>query len=39
MRFISYFEPDFLVKEHVMLKNVECSEENKTFKVFLQGDK
>ena len=36
MRFISYFEPDFLIKEQIIIKNVECCEEKKTFKVFFR---
>ena len=39
MRFTSYFEPDFLIKEHIVLKNVKCSEGKKSFCVYLQGDK
>ena len=39
MRFTSYFEPDFLVNEHIILKNVVCNEQNKAFTIYLQGDK
>ena len=37
MRFVSYFEPDFLVNEHISLKNVICNEQNKTFDIYLEG--
>ena len=39
MRFVSYFEPDFLVNEQISLKNVICSEQNKTFDIYLDGAK
>lgn len=39
MRFNSYFEQDFLTNERISLSNVICSEENKTFKIFLKGEK
>ena len=39
MRFTSFFEPDFLVNEHIILKNVVCNEKNKTFTIYLKGEK
>ena len=39
MRFNSYFEQDFLANERISLSNVICSEENKTFKIFLKGER
>ena len=39
MRFNSYFEQDFLTNERISLSNVICSEENKTFKIFLKGER
>ena len=39
MRFTSYFEPNFLENEHIILKNVIGNKENKTFTVYLHGDK
>ena len=39
MRFSSYFEQGFLVDEHITLQNVLCNEKDKTFKIFLKGDR
>ena len=39
MRFNSYFEPDFLEKEHISLENVVVNEKNKTFSIKLKGDR
>ena len=39
MRFNSYFEQDFLTNDRISLSNVICSEENKTFKIFLKGER
>ena len=39
MRFTSFFEQDFLVKEHITISKVICNEETKTFNVLLKGEK
>ena len=39
MRFNSYFEPDFLEKEHINLENVVVNEKNKTFSIKLKGER
>jgi hypothetical protein len=39
VRFTSYFEPEFLEKEHISLVNVVVNEKNKTFQIQLKGDK
>ena len=39
MRFVSYFEENFLTNEQITLKNVICNEQNKTFDIYLTGAK
>ena len=39
MSFTSYFELDFLEKEHIILEKVVCSDKNKSFSIQLKGER